>query len=305
MDVTSDLIKIFGGAGFGILAAGWMAQMLVKSALAKDLKDFEHRLTYQADAQLAALTAEYRRRVDAELAALNARLASERDLETRARDAAAAQRERIRAEVLRWSNPIRGAVLDLKHRLRNILDAGAYAALRPTPNTLVSKGWSIEHAYFLPSTLYLFCQYFHWVRRLEVELGFDLFESQQDKDALVGRLAAVSDALGEWWEGMSSADDRQVFRLQQRALGECLLVREPAPRCLDYPEFLMDHDAPPLETHLAPLVALVDGLDPAAHPERWARLQRVLAALDALDEHTRQLLRPEAPAARPAQGGTP
>jgi hypothetical protein len=245
------------------------------------------------------------RRADAELAALNARLASERDLQTRARDAAAAQSERIRAEILRWSNPIRGAVLDLKHRLRNILDSGGYAALQPTPNALVPKGWSIDHAYFLPSTLYVFCQYFHWVRRLEVELGFDLFASQRDKDAFIERLSAVSDALGEWWYGLSAADDRQVFRLQQRALGECLLVREPAPRCLDYPEFLMDHDAPPLETHLAPLIALIDGLDPQAHPERWARLRRVLTALDALDDHTHQLLRPDAVATQPAQGGTP
>jgi hypothetical protein len=304
MDVTSDLIKIFGGAGFGILAAAWMAQMLVKSAIAKDVKDFEIRLKSKADGQLAGLADEYRRRADAELAALNARLSSERDLESRSRDVAAAQRERIRAEILRWSNPIRGAVLDLKYRLRNILEGGGYAALQPTPNELVPKGWSIDYAYFLPSTLYVFCQYFHWVRRLEVELGFDLFADQQDKDTLIDRLNAVSDALGEWWDEMSAADDRQVFRLQQRALGECLLVRDPAPRCLDYPEFLMDHDAPPLETHLVPLVELIDGLEPKAHPERWARLQRVLAALDALDVHTQHLLRPAAVAAQPTQRGT-
>src|SRR4051794_8965083 len=39
------------------------------------------------------------------------------------------KQERIRQEIIRWANPILGAVTDLEARLRNILDDDGYLAL--------------------------------------------------------------------------------------------------------------------------------------------------------------------------------
>jgi hypothetical protein len=142
----------------------------------------------------------------------------------------------------------------------------------------------------MPSTLYLFCQYFYWVGRLREELTFELFQTQSDKDAFFDKLRQVSDALGKWpFETCCAGEDQQVFTLQQRVLGEVVSLKQDGKRCMGYDEFKEAWEDSPLADHLLPLRALLEGLeDPQSC--RWQRLTAVSAALDSLEEHCRFVL---------------
>jgi hypothetical protein len=77
------------------------------------------------------------------------------------------------------------------------------------------------------STLYLFGQYFCWIRMLEEELNFELFESQVEKDEFFFAVREVSKALSDFPPSYScSGKDFQVFRLQQRVIGELCVVSD-------------------------------------------------------------------------------
>jgi hypothetical protein len=281
MDLLSEALKLLGGGAALVLAAAWLARLLLQSRIDQGLK-----------AQELAL----KLRLDTEMAAINDRLQREREAQARHADASLARAERLRAEVARWANPIRGAVLDLKARLNNMLNDDAYLALQRQPVKPIDPRWSIDPGYFVPSTLYLFCQYFHWVRRLQMELGFELFEQHTEKDDFMAKLLAVSQALSDWpVTPRCEGSDRQVFSLQQRALGEAMTVRAEAGRCLGYDEFLMQMEDAPLADLLLPLQALLQDLDPRPDDCRWPRLERVLAALQALDDHTRSVLQRPVP----------
>jgi hypothetical protein len=297
MDSLLEITKVLGGAAAMVGAAGALAMVLVKSMLKKDLAAFEHDLKRRADLELARINAVHKLQVDTLLVQFKDELDRARDVQARRADAERARDERLRAEVLRWANPIRGAVLDLRRRLDNILDDTAWPALHSKPHPALEPNWSIHHEYFLPSTLYQFCQYFHWVRRLELELGFELFATHVEKDAFMTRVRAVSQALGDWpVSERCVGTDCQVFNLQQRALGEALLVRDEGPRCMGYDEFLMQRDDSPLADLLPPLIALIENLEPSSNANcRWLRLARTRAALAALDAHTLALLQPPAP----------
>ena len=101
----------------------------------------------------------------------------------------------IRSEIVKWANPILGAVRDVRSRLGNILDDKAYPALQKEPRTPIPEGWSIEYDYCMPSTLYRFCRYFYGVKRFQGALSFELFRSQAEMDALPQRLQAVRQML--------------------------------------------------------------------------------------------------------------
>jgi hypothetical protein len=96
-----------------------------------------------------------------------------------------AHRDRVRQEVLRWSNPILGGSLkELRGRLENILDKEGYAALSSKFTDDLNPEWSIDHEYFFSSTIFLFAQYFCWASLLEERLSFELFKGQADRDEL-------------------------------------------------------------------------------------------------------------------------
>ena len=99
-----------------------------------------------------------------------------------------------------------------------------------SPDSKSVPGWSAQYAYFLPSTVYYFCQYFYWIRSLEERLSFEMFEQHNDKDRFFDRVREVGSALSRYpLDDLSTvpggADDRQVFSLEQRALGETMAVR--------------------------------------------------------------------------------
>jgi hypothetical protein len=295
MDSLEAIIKFLGGSALLLAAVAWLARSLIKLRIDKDLKEFEHSLKKRADDELEAIKI----RANEDLESLKDNLQRERDVVNRAAEVVRARDDRIRTEILRWANPILDAVRALKSRLQNILHRDGHIALSETGLRPIPENWSISYDYFMPSTLYLFCQYFYWVRRLQEELTFELFTSHADKDKFFERLRRVTDALGEWPAPPPACIgiDQQVFTLQQRVLGESMAAKQEGRRCMGYDEFKEIWEERPFADHLAPLRALLEDLSNDRTDCRWRRLEAVRTALDGFDEHCKMLLElPASPA---------
>jgi hypothetical protein len=207
-----------------------------------------------------------------------------------------AQKQRIREEVLRWANPVLGAVTGLESRLDNILNKDLWGALRKDrKNRRVKPDWAVSHDYVLPTTLYLFANYFAWIRLLQEELSFELFESEQVEKRFFDAMWRVSGTLSKWpWAQVRGAGtDAQVFALQQRAIGEAVIRRETeSARPMTVPEFLSAYgnkDEPTFNAILEPLRELVQDLE--RETKRWARLSLTLTELHAFGDECRELLK--------------
>lgn len=204
------------------------------------------------------------------------------------------RKERIREEVLRWANPILGSVKSLTSRLENILDDELYLAFDPAAGEEwpVDEDWAIDRDYALESTLFVFAEYFAWVQLLHERMSFELFETQKTKDEFFAAIWKVSGALSRWPDESVDGDgqDTQVFVLQQRAIGELLIVRDgDTPRVLGYRDFLAARkDEPRFEEMLTPLVVLFSGL--AKNTKRWQRLENTRGALVELEARCNVLL---------------
>lgn len=203
------------------------------------------------------------------------------DLEIQAK-----KQERIRQEVIRWSNPILASVKELKGRINNIIDEG-YLALSQKYKDQVNSNWSISYDYFMSSTLYLFGQYFCWIRMLEEELNFELFESQSEKDEFFRSIKKVSKSLSTFPPNYSCVGkDAQVFRLQQRVIGElCMIIDANNRRCvISYADFLrkMEEGNDSFKLHFYPLHNLLEDISPKSDC-RWKRLLATQQALNELE----------------------
>lgn len=323
MDAFSYLASLLGGTAFAIAAATFLAKKLVtqwlqrdllvageslkrgteelKSTLAlekgKELEQFKGTMALEKGRELEQFKVELGFEKSNELEQIRAALSLSRDQAGWRQEAVSARNDRIRAEVLRWANPILGAIQELERRLVNILEDHAEVALSPSLSKGVAEGWSIRYDYFMPSTLYLFAQYFYWVRRLQIEMSFELFETQADKDKFFEHIGAVGAALGnhpmDGWRG-SYAGDTQVFSLQQRAIAAAMTVRSDGSRCMEVDEFMDAWLDSPLSDALCPLKALLEGVD-ASSAARWFRLEQVHVALRAFKAHCVAILK--APAA--------
>jgi hypothetical protein len=199
--------------------------------------------------------------------------------------------ERIRMEILRWANPILGAVEDLRWRLDNILRQKGYLALNPeykeTPH------WSISYDYFFHSTLYLFGVYFAYAEALREELSFELFQDQEEKKELFSALASVGTALSGFPPPYRcTGGDRQVFHLEQRSIGSVVLRAEDRTRCISYPDFRDKLSSEKFNLTFSPVRQLLEGVEPSPDNCRWKRLEAVNTALAQVDEVCRKVLRP-------------
>jgi hypothetical protein len=201
------------------------------------------------------------------------------------------RKSRIRHEILRWANPILGAVGDLRARLNNIVHDGAYVALDPSWDPESNPNWSISHDYFMCSTLYLFANYFARTRMLEETLSFGFFSSQAEKDRLFDALRDVSSALSAYPPAYKCFGlDVEVFHLQQRALGALIIHREnDKERCWTYPEFIDGIKKAEISVHFDSLRGLLESVRPDEGC-RWRRLIETNRALAELDTVCRELL---------------
>ncbi len=209
-----------------------------------------------------------------------------------------ARADRIRQQVVRWANPILDSVMGLKERLRNILQEAGYLALSSETEGEIGTDWSIRYDYFLPSTVYLFCQYFCWVRLLQESLSFELFERHEAKDNFFEKIHDVGRKLSAYplgeLQSLAKGGDRQVFSLQQRAMGEAVTVREGTEvRCMRYSEFLLKSTDPDFTRLLDPMTRFVDRLQPS-NERRWKRLELMAKALEDLQQQCKLLLTPKA-----------
>jgi hypothetical protein len=149
------------------------------------------------------------------------------------------------------------------------------------------------------STIYLFGQYFCWTQMLRQEMSFELFRSQEEMKKFFAAIDKVSNKLGDYppiindgigkeYEGMGR--DAQVFRLQQRAIGEVLAVRRGARRaCCKYSHFLSKINDAAFDTSFHSVRQLVDQLQPT--DRRWKRLEQTREALSELREECDRLLK--------------
>jgi hypothetical protein len=210
------------------------------------------------------------------------------------------KQERIRQEIIRWSNPILGALKELNRRLRNILKDEGYLALSDSYKLLVNPNWSITYEHFMNSTLFLFGQYFAWVQMLQERLSFELFQTQQDKDGFFDAIDEVGKTLARFpTEYQCSGQDTQVFGLQQRSIGELMTIRneEGNRQFMSYPDFLCKLDEPQFSQHFMPLRALLEDVKPSDEC-RWRGLQETRKALEELQAHCNRLLGGASPTAR-------
>jgi hypothetical protein len=215
--------------------------------------------------------------------------------------ARAASAERVRQEIERWANPILDAVNSLQNRLNNILKHEGYLVLSPETKAS-STGWSIDYNYFLPSTVFLFCQYFCWVRLLQERLRFDLFRHGLERDAFMRKIRSVGETLSEFpykpLDDLPPGPDWQVFALQQRALGEALVQGEGNDEhCMRFADFLALWNDDAFRGGFTPLVTLLQGLT-EEDQRRWRRLELTSKALTKLAKECRRVL-------TPAQGADP
>src|SRR5215210_7451202 len=110
-----------------------------------------------------------------------------------------AKAERIRQEVLVWTNPVLGAVRGLESRLGNILSKKLYLGLDPDQaheERPVGSDWSMDYEYVMESTLFLFAEYFAWIRLLQERLSFELFESEATRARFDAAIWDVSNEIG-------------------------------------------------------------------------------------------------------------
>jgi len=203
------------------------------------------------------------------------------------------KRERIRREIIHWANPVLSSVQSLQSQLRNILEQDGYLAMGKDCKEQINSNWSISYEYFMNSLPFLFGQYFAWIQILRDELNFELFESQNEKDMFFQAIHRVSHALSGFPPSPHfncQGKDTQVFALQQRAMGELLILRdENNKRCMNYPDFVENIKTKKFEQHFLPLIVLLDGISPDEDC-RWERLKATATALKELEKICRELL---------------
>ena len=214
----------------------------------------------------------------------------ERQRKTIELEQAREKENRVREEVLRWANPILGAVQDLYDRLNNILFGRGIAALHPEYTQ--SGWWSVSYDYFMYSTLYYFGVYFAYALALRNSLSFELFQDQEEKDELFRALHTVIHALsGDPPPHSCSGLDYQVFSLEQRSMGSVILRRSDGVECISYPEFREKLNDEKYAQVFLPLKKLVESLTPSPDDWRWDRLNAVYKGLAEVNKTCHNVLR--------------
>jgi len=283
VEVVGKIIEIGGLIGLVVAMVvgliGWLGKRALDTVLKAKLDKHKSDLERENAAEMLAA----KNRFDKGLAEYKQEL-----------EAVAKSDDRIRSEVLAWANPILDAVNGLESRLRNILTTKGYRAL---DSSFSDPEWSVTHDYFLDSTLFLFGQYFCWTQMLRQEMSFELFRSQKEMKEFFAKVDGVSGKLSDYpphfgekeEEYKGTGNDAQVFRLQQRAIGETLATRRGERRaCRSYASFLTKLPEQNFQCVFDPVRKLVDKVKP--EEKRWQRLLDAHATLIELQAECNRLL---------------
>jgi hypothetical protein len=135
----------------------------------------------------------------------------------------AARAERLYAAeelATRFREPLLQAAFNLETRIYNIVKLDFFGSFLGADSTESEK----EYAIF--NTMYVFAQYFCWLEILRRESQFIDPRNDQRNHAVVAGLEAVRDAFAD------STRERcfRLFRGEQRALGEVMLIPVEKPR---------------------------------------------------------------------------
>ncbi|TQM61957.1 hypothetical protein [Humibacillus xanthopallidus] len=187
----------------------------------------------------------------------------------------------------RFREPLLQSAFNLQTRIYNIVRMNFFAkfagdAARPS-----------DRSYTLDNTLYLIGQYLCWVEILRRESQFLDPRSQARERAVADQLERVRDALASSTVG---GPELRIFRGQQRAIGEMLLIPAagsapgwPKWDCMGYAQFVEQQGLERVARWFAPLRLDLEQLSGDPSPAR-ARLTMVQHELLRLVE----LLDPEA-----------
>ncbi len=290
--VLKDVLTQIGTASVIVVALGVLGKLAITRFFDAGLATLKANLKASNDLELAKVKDQFTRELQAE-----------KNAAERARDefrhglaARAARDDRLRAEVVVWANPVLSSVKSLENRLKNILHDQGFTSLdsaHPQPN----PNWSATYDYFMGSTLYVFGEYFCWTHLLEQELSFELLTNRDAEQRFFAALLKVSQALGDYPpEYAGTGNDRQVLRLEQRAMGELLVAKSGERRaCVGYVRF--ERRRAKYGATFEPLRRLLDNVKPGER--RYARLDAVLTALSALRTECERVLRVDGPTAAP------
>ncbi|GAB4577115.1 MAG: hypothetical protein Tsb0019_04590 [Roseibium sp.] len=286
------ILTNLGSTAVVVAAIAWMSKSLIGLFLSKDLESHKARIKESTELRLADID----RQAKEKLAQLQHELDSKMKLDEARRSAKDARVDRIRQEVELWASPILGSILELKSRLDNILYRDGYVALTSDTSQEINnipEDWSIDYDYFLPSTVFLFCQYFCWIRLLEERLAFEIFTHQNEKDEFFKHARSVSRTLSSWPFPPCTevaGQDFQVFTLQQRALGEALITRiDHQDGCMRVSVFLNKwRTEDEFRNLFSPLETMIKDLSPDT--PRWVRLKEMNKKLELLEKECRSLL---------------
>lgn len=208
-------------------------------------------------------------------------------------------RRSVRAERLeaaeelavRFREPLLQAVFNLETRIYNIVELGFFARF------LAPDSMEEEREYAVLNTLYVVAQYFCWLEILRRESQFVDPRNDQRNREVVRTLEAVRDGFTD----SITVHERcfRLFRGEQRALGEVMLVpaldpRPGAPRweCMGYAAFVRALEDPQTARWFRRLRADIEVLaqDVHGHDVRLRLIQhRLMDILDTVDPEARRI----------------
>jgi hypothetical protein len=211
----------------------------------------------------AARTSQIVARRQAESARVIAELNNRFALEKRSLDKA----DRLEAVVAKYREPLSRTAFDLQSRLFNIVDQGFL--------WFYYKGCERERAYVANNTSYVLCEYLGWIELLRREVEFlDLGDLERSRALaqLTGRIDSVLASDRDDW-----AKELRLFRGEQRAIGERMLIESPSPdgvalRPMGYAAFVDRIGDPKFDQWMAMVRSDVDAIALASTPN-FSRLR--------------------------------
>ena len=181
-----------------------------------------------------------------------------------------AARRDAESVLARYREPLVDAAYELQSRLYNILELDFLA------NYYV-RGDAAQQVYAIENTLYVVAQYFGWSEILRREIQFLSFGEVERTRAVSNRQREIVHLFQS--DAPELGRPFLVWRGEQRAIGECMIVREDSQvECLGYAGFV-ERQEPSFRHWFARLRADIEGLARSGPNPRLHELQHGLVDL--------------------------
>ena len=185
-----------------------------------------------------------------------------------------ARTEEASRVIARYRDPLLRSAYDLQSRIYNIYRPGGF------------KGGK-DPEYLRLNTLFLFAEFLGWLEIIRREIQFLDLGAVRETKVLSRALQGVQYEISETYK---HSDEFYLYRGQQRAIGELMLVRAEGPttsglryECMGYAAFAAAQENPAFANWFTRLGHAISQL-PQSRPERLVLVQRALIDLiDLLD----------------------